>query len=104
MFDAGAGQLDDAAGSGRGPAASPGSTGPGVSAAATQTSANAPSRRIVPAVESGIGSPKTIGPEAIVTTLPTAVVMAMTATTGPSCSERALTTSPISERIRMARA
>ena len=52
-------------------------------------------RRATPPPESGIGSPNTIGPEAIVTTFAAALVMAITATAGPSCSERADTTSPI---------
>ena len=78
-----------------------GSAGPGVSAAATQTSAKARIRRTSCAVLSGSGSPKTIGPAAIVTTLPAALVMAMTATVGPSCSERAETTRPTRLSSRM---
>ena len=75
------------------------SAGPGVSTAPAMTAAKPTSRATSAAVPSGSGSPNTIGPAAIVTTLAAALVIAMTATAGPSCSERAETTRPTSDRI-----
>ena len=67
----------------------PRASGGGVSAAAPMTSAKASTRTATPSASSGIGSPKTIGPEAIVTMFAAALVTAMTATAPPSWSERA---------------
>ena len=69
-------------------------TGGGVSATAPITITKARIRTTMPSVSSGSGSPKTIGPAAIVTTLAAALVTAITVTASPTCSERALTSRP----------
>ena len=55
-------------------------------------------------MSSGSGSPKTIGPAAIVTELAATLVTAITGTASPSCRLLAETSSPISEAIRITRA
>src|SRR5215218_4471538 len=80
--------------------AGPGSTartGAGVSAAAEITSAKASTRTMTPSEVSGIGSPKTTGPAAIVKRLAATLVTAMTGTALPICRLRAETTSPANE-------
>ncbi len=77
------------AGSGAGAGGGASSTsGPGVRIAPTITAVKPTSRATSDRVPSGRGSEKTIGPAAIVTTLAAALVIAMTATAGPSWSER----------------
>jgi hypothetical protein len=65
------------------------------------TRAKASSRTVRPSGSSGIGSPKTIGPAAIVKMLAVALVAVMTGTTGPICSERAETSRPTSDSTRI---
>ena len=79
-------------------------SGGGVIAAAVITSANAASRTSSASGSSGSGSPNTVGPEAIVRMLADALVSAITGTTGPSWSERAETSRPTSDRVRITNA
>ena len=75
--------------------------GGGVIAAAVMTSANAARRSSSAPVSSGSGSWKTTGPAAIVITLAVALVSAITATTGPSCSDFAEISSATSDHTTM---
>ena len=75
-----------------------------MSAAAKTTSPNASTRSASPTGSAGMGSPKTIGPLAIVDTLAATLVAAITGTAGPACRDAAETRSPASESRRMTRA
>jgi hypothetical protein len=57
-----------------------------------------------PSGSSGMGSPKTIGPEAIVTRLAAALVAAITGTAAPCWRLRAETVRPISESVAITNA
>ena len=71
--------------------------GAGVSAAAPRTRTKARIRAVKPSASSGIGSPKTIGPEAIVSAFAATVVIAITGTALPICRLFAETVRPTNE-------